>query len=227
MPSYKTHIPLALVMVLPFFPDVFYLSLALFGTSIIDFDNNVKENQIIIMLLIGMVLGLILYIFNLPSMIGIILILLALIFFISQHRGFMHSIFGIIVLSVFLTIFATGFYLLLVNMVALKVILILLSIILGFIVLNRKLLFPYIILMIIGIYLTPNLSFNMYHVFGAIFLGGLSHVTLDLFTSRGVSLFSPLYSRSFHKITGLIILTVWGLLAMFFLFNRWNFLNLI
>lgn len=227
MPSYKKHILFSLIMALPFFPNVFYLSLALFGTSIIDFDNNIKENQIIIMLLIGVVLALILYIFNLPSMIGVILIFLALIFYISQHRGFMHSIFGIIVISIFLTVFSSGFYLLLMNIIDLKVILILLSIILGFIVLNRKLILPYIILMIIGIYLTPNSFLNIYYIFGAIFLGCLSHITLDLFTSNGISLFSPLYSRKFHKITGLVILIAWILLAIIFLFYRWNFFNLV
>ncbi|HEY0196226.1 MAG TPA: metal-dependent hydrolase [Methanobacterium sp.] len=218
MPSYKIHIPFALIMALPFFPNVFLLSLALFGTSIIDFDNHIKENQIIIMFLIGVVLALILYIFNLPSMIGIILILLALIFYISQHRGFMHSIFGIIVISIFLTIFAAGFYLLLVDIIDLKVILILLSIILGFIVLNRKLVFPYVILMIAGIYLTPNLPFNVYHIFGATFLGCLSHVALDLFTSSGVSLFSPLSSRKYHKLSGILIIVIWIIAALVYLF---------
>ncbi len=218
MPSYKIHIPFALIMALPFFPNVFLLSLALFGTSIIDFDNNIKENQIIIMFLIGIILALILYIFNLPAIIGVILILMAIIFFISKHRGFMHSIFGIIAISVFLSAFSTGFYLLLVDILSLKVILILLSIILGFIVLNRKLLLIYLILMITGIYLTPEMTFNVYHIFGAFFLGCLSHVTLDLFTSQGVSLFSPLSSRNYHKISGLVILIAWALLAIINLF---------
>ncbi len=218
MPSYKIHVPFALIMALPFFPNIFLLSLALFGTSIIDFDNNIKENQIIIMFLIGLVLALILYIFNLPSMIGIILILLAVIFFISRHRGFMHSILGIAAISIFLTVFATGFYLLLVDVVDLKIILVLLSIILGFIVLNRKLFFPYLILMIIGIYLTPNLSLNIFHIFGAFFIGCLSHITLDLFTSSGVSLLSPLSSRKFHKLSGVLIMVIWIVAAVPYLF---------
>lgn len=220
MSSYRNHILFSLVMALPFFPNVFYLSLVLFGTSIIDFDSNIKENQIIIMFLIGCVLALLLYIFNLPSMIGIILMLLAVIFYISKHRGFMHSIWGIGAISIFLTVFASGFYLLLVDVVDLKIILGLLSIILGFIVLNRKLVLPYAILMIVGIYLTPNLSLNLMDIFWAFFLGGFSHVTLDLFTSSGVGLLSPLYSKHFHKITGLIILVVWILVAMGFLIYR-------
>lgn len=223
MSSYRNHILFSLIMALPFFPNVFYLSLVLFGTSIIDFDNNIKENQIIIMFLIGCVLALILYIFNLPSIIGIILMLLAVIFYISNHRGFMHSIWGIAAISIFLTIFASGFYLLLVDIVDLKIILILLSTILGFIVLNRKLVFPYVILMIVGIYLTPDMSLNMLDVFWAFFLGGFSHVALDLFTSSGVGLFSPLYSKKFHKITGIIILVIWILVATGFLIYRWNF----
>lgn len=220
MPSYRNHILFSIIMALPFFPNVFFISLAVFGASIIDFDSNIKENQIIIMFLIGCILALILYIFNLPSIIGLILMLLAVIFYISQHRGFMHSIFGIMVISLFLTTFALGFYLLLVNTVDLKIILMALSIILGFIVLNRKLIIPYIILMIVGIYLTPIMSLNVYQVFGAFFLGCFSHVTLDLFTSSGVGLLSPLYSKKFHKITGLTILVIWILVAILFLFYR-------
>ena len=135
------------------------------------------------------------YIFNLPAIIGVILILMAIIFFISKHRGFMHSIFGIIAISVFLSAFSTGFYLLLVDILSLKVILILLSIILGFIVLNRKLLLIYLILMITGIYLTPEMTFNVYHIFGAFFLGCLSHVTLDLFSQGGEPLQSPFFKE--------------------------------
>lgn len=172
------------------------------------------------MFLVGVVLALILYILTLPSMIGIILILLAVIFYISQHRGFMHSILGMMVISLFLTFFSAGFYLLLVDVVSMKVILILLSIILGFIVLNRKLLFPYVILMIAGIYLTPEVSLNVYYIFGAFFLGCLSHVTLDLFTSQGVGLFRPLSSRNYHKISGLVILIAWALLAVIFVLYR-------
>lgn len=224
MSSYRNHILFSLIMALPFFPNVFSLSLAVFGASIIDFDNNIKENQIIIMFLIGCVLALILYIFNLPSIIGLILILLAVVFYISKHRGFMHSIFGAIVISIFLTVFSSGFYLLLVNIADLKIILILLSIILGFIVLNRKLIIPYIILMIVGIYLTPSLSLNVYNIFGAFFLGCLSHITLDLFTKSGVSLFNPLSSRKFHKITGLTIIAVWIVVAVVYLFFKRNFL---
>ncbi|MCE5214668.1 MAG: metal-dependent hydrolase [Methanobacterium sp.] len=91
---------------------------------------------------------------------------------------------------------------------------------LGFLSLNKKLIAPFIVLVVIGMILLPSLQFNIYSIFGALFLGFLSHITLDLLTPKGVGLFSPLSSKKFHKITGLIILGVWMLfVVIFFIYN--------
>jgi inner membrane protein len=219
MPSYKKHILFSLVMALPFFPDVFYLSLAVIGTSIIDFDHHLKIKNLFIMGLVGILLTLLLYLLKLPLILGFLLIFLALIFLICKDRGFMHSIFGIVLASFILTMFIIDLYFLIFNYTQnILVIQVIILSILGFLSLNKKLLAPFIVLVVIGIILLPNLQFNIYSIFGALFLGFLSHITLDLLTPNGVGLFNPLSSKKFHKITGLVILGFWILLVVIFLF---------
>ena len=115
MPSYKKHILFALIMVLPFFPDVFYLSLAVIGTSIIDFDHLLKIKSLFIMGLMGILLTFLLYLLKLPLILGLLLIFLALIFLVCKDRGFMHSVFGVTLTSVILTLFIIGSYFLIFN----------------------------------------------------------------------------------------------------------------
>ena len=142
MPSYKKHILFSLIIALPFFQDVFYLALAVIAASIIDLDHHVKKKNLMLMALLGALIALIFYIFNLPYILGIILIALASIFQISKHRGFMHSFFGIILITVFLTVFIMGSYLLFIGVsLNIKVILIAITLILGFLILNKKLIY--------------------------------------------------------------------------------------
>ena len=61
MPSYKEHVLASIIMVFPFFPQVFYIGLAVVGASIIDMDHNVNQKNIIIMGLLGVILSLLLY----------------------------------------------------------------------------------------------------------------------------------------------------------------------
>lgn len=219
MPSYKKHVLFSLIMALPFFPDVFYLSLAVIGASIIDFDHPVKKNNLMIMILFGILLCLILYLLNLPIILGVILIALALIFYISKHRGFMHSIFGIIIITIFLTIFIVGSYLLFIDFSQnLKIFLIVISLLLGVMVLNRNLLIPYSFLLLIGIILTKNLVLNPYYIFGALFLGGISHIILDLFTPSGVSILNPLSLKRYKKALGIILMIFWTLAVILITF---------
>lgn len=212
MPSYKKHILFALIMVLPFFPDVFYLSLAVIGTSIIDFDHLLKIKSLFIMGLMGILLTFLLYLLKLPLILGLLLVFLALIFLVCKDRGFMHSVFGVTLTSVILTLFIIGSYFLIFNFTSNRLaILIVIISFLGFLSLNKKLVAPFIVLVVVGMLLLPVPDINLYSIFGALFLGFLSHVTLDLFTPSGVAIFNPLSKRKYHKITGLVILGVWVL----------------
>ena len=223
MPSYKKHILFSLIMALPFFPDVFYLSLAVVGASIVDLDHHVKKKNLIIMALSGVLLAGILYLFKLPFLLGIILVALASIFYVSKHRGFMHSIFGIVVATAFLTVFVTGSYLSIQNFSSEpKVSLIVVSLILGFIVLNKKLIPLFTILVLSGIILTPNTGLDPYFVFGAIFVGCLSHLILDLFTPSGVEVFNPISSHRYKKTLGIFLMALWGVGTVLILYKYVN-----
>lgn len=210
MPSYKKHVLFSMIMAFPFFPDVFYLSLAVLGASIIDMDHDVNRKNLAIMALIGLVITLTLYILKLPFLIGIILVALALIFYISKHRGFMHSFMGITLITCFLSIFVLGSHILLQDFkIGLKISLIVISLILGFIILNKKLMPLYSFLVIVGIILTPSLVLNTYYVIGALFLGCLSHIMLDIFTPSGVELLNPFSSKKYRKGWGMFLFGMW------------------
>lgn len=215
MSSYKKHILFSLIVALPFFQDVFYLSLAVIGASMIDMDHHVKKRNLITMALFGLLLSIILYIFKLPYLIGISLIIMALIFYLSKHRGFTHSLLGTLILSLLLTFFILGCYTLF--KIDIKIVLIVISLILGFITLNRKAILPFIIIVPIGIIITPNLYLSVYYVFLSIFLGCISHIMLDLFTPNGISLLNPLSSKKFKKSMGIVLFILWIMGA--FLFN--------
>jgi inner membrane protein len=215
MPSYKKHTLFALFMALPFFPDIFYLALAVLGSSIIDMDRGVNNRNLLYMFFSGVILTLVLYIVKLDINLGIILIALSFIFLISKHRGFMHSIFGIITIGAFLAIFVSGFYFLLHNFLDPRLILIIIALILGFIILNKKIVPIFAILVVMGLIIIPTSVFSPYYVFGFLVLGGLSHIILDLFTPSGVEIFNPLSSRKYRKNTGIILTIFWGLLVVF------------
>ncbi len=221
MPSYKKHILFSLFIALPFFPDVFYLSLAVIGASVIDLDHHVRKRNLRLMALSGLLLAGVLYILNLPYILGVILFTLALIFYISKHRGFMHSFFGITIITAFLTIFVIGSYLLLQGFsLDLKVSLIIISLALGLIILNKKLILLFILAASLGVILTNNMSFNPYYVFIALFLGCISHIMLDLFTPSGLKLFNPISNRRYNKTFGIFLMILWGLTVGLFLYGR-------
>jgi len=212
MPSYKEHLLFSLILALPFFPDVFYLSLAVLGASMVDLDHRVKEKNLMIMAFSGAILAGAFYVLKLPFLLGIILIALALVFYVSKHRGFMHSIFGAVFITTVITIFVMGSYLLFQDFqVNLKVSLVFISIFLGFIILNKKLVPLFSILVLIGVILTPNSVPDPIYVLGAVFLGCLSHLILDLFTPSGVELLNPFPPRRFKKFGGIVLMVFWGL----------------
>ena len=223
MPSYKKHALFSIIMALPFFPNVFYLALALVGASIIDMDHRVKKKNLLIMASFGLILTLILYILKLPFLIGIILVALTVLFYISKHRGFMHSIMGISLVTCLLGMFVLGSNILLQDFkIDLKLSLVLISLVLGFLILNRRLLPLYSLLVTVGIILTPSMIVSPYYIFGALFVGCLSHVVLDLFTPSGVELLNPISSKKCRKGCGFIIFGVWIFMvfaSFFYLIN--------
>jgi inner membrane protein len=217
MPSYNKHVLFSLIIALPFIQDVFYLSLVVIGASIIDMDHHVKKNNLILMAIFGIFLSFILYIFKLPFIFGISLISMAIIMGISKHRGFTHSIIGMSILSSLLAFFVLGLNSLFIilgieNMVSLIII----PFILGIIILNKKIVLPFLVIVAIGILLMHSTIINPYYTFFALFIGGLSHIILDLFTPNGISILNPLTMKKFYKSLGIIILILWFIGAVIF-----------
>ena len=228
MPSYKEHVLVAIIMVFPFFPNIFYIALAVIGASIIDMDHKVNQKNITIIGLLGVILALILYIFHFPYLVGVLIALMALLFYVSEHRGLMHSIIGIVFISACVAFFVFGAHNLITQYTNLKVTLIIISLILGIVILNKKIIPIYAFLIIIGLIFTSNISFNIYYVALAFFLGCLSHVILDLFTPSGVQLISPISSIKFKKRAGFTLLAIWigCVIASVVLYGN-NFLSII
>jgi len=177
---------------------------------VVDLDTSFRYRNLVLMALAGGILALILQFFKITPFPGILLISIALFFFVAQHRGFVHSIFGTGLAAACLALFVISFQNILGSLTPdLRVSFLLTSLVLGIIVLNRGLLILYALLVTIGIFLTPLTSFNFIYVATALFVGSLSHLILDLFTGNGVKLFNPLSKHRFGKITGLFIVTIW------------------
>ncbi|MEN4018631.1 MAG: metal-dependent hydrolase [Methanobacterium sp.] len=220
MSSYKKHALFSIIIALPFIQDVFYLSFAVIGAAIIDMDHHVKKNNLIIMTIFGIILFILLYMLKLPYLIGISLIVMVLIFHLSRHRGFTHSLSGILVLSSLLTFFLLGLYSLFYGLnIESKISLIIISVISGIMILNKKILLPFFVLVLIGVIITPNTNLSIYYTFLAILTGSLSHIMLDLFTPSGIELFNPLSSRKFKKYFGTALFILWGLSSFIFIFT--------
>ncbi|OEC85029.1 MULTISPECIES: metal-dependent hydrolase [Methanobacterium] len=219
MPSYKKHAIFSLIIALPFVHDIFYLSLALIGASMIDMDHHIRKNDLILLAVLGILLTFSLYILKLP-LIGISLIIMAFIFYLSKHRGFVHSIWGVMTLSFLLAFSIIGIYTLLHGFnIDEKISLIVISVILGIIALNKKFLLPFFILVPAGIIITENTDLNMLYVFLAILIGSLSHILLDLFTPSGIRLLNPASSKKFKKRSGAVLFILWAFLAFIYVFK--------
>lgn len=223
MPSYKEHILASIIMVFPFFPEVFYIALAVVGASIIDMDHKVNQKNIIIMGLLGVMLSLLLYISKMSYLTGILIALMAVLFYISDHRGFMHSILGIIFITGCLSFFVFDAYRLLFDFnINLKISLIIILLILGIVILNKKLVPLFGFIIITGLIFSTHTEVNVYCIALAIFSGCLSHIILDLFTPSGVKILSPISFVKFKKLTGITLLGIWAGCAIVFIVLHGN-----
>lgn len=219
MPSYKKHILFSIIMVFPFFPDVYYLALAVIGASVVDLDTSFRYRNLLIMALSGGALAFVLQLLNITPFPGILLLSIAFFFFLAQHRGFIHSIPGVCLATFCLALFILSFQgILLTFHVDYRISIYLTSIIIGVLVLNRGLLIIYALLVSLGIFLSPQTSFNFLYIYTALFVGSLSHLILDLFTGGGVMLLNPLWKQRYGKTAGILFMVIWGFAVAFIYF---------
>lgn len=180
MPSYKFHSLFAFIFALFIFPNNFlFVILAIIGANILDFDHDIKRKNVLNFGIIGALLFLTLYYFNLNYFLGLFFIILSIIFYISEHRSFTHSIMGILTLSalvtgIFISLFFTLSNLTLTNLDSLNTTVFNLNLtiltpymIVSFLItlfflliifLNKKLIFPIIISYILFLFYLPQFS---------------------------------------------------------------------
>ncbi|MBU4534755.1 MAG: metal-dependent hydrolase [Euryarchaeota archaeon] len=219
MSSYKKHAIFALIFILPFYFNIFSLALAVIGASLPDFDHELKKKNISILFLTGFLLTVITYLLGLPYTIGIILMDMALIFYLSRHRGFTHSLIGIIILSLFLTILVISTYFFLSTWgLDKEAIFAIIVLFLGVLAVNKRIIIPFLFISLLGIFLIPLPAYNflnLYNVFGPIFLGFLSHSILDMFNPSGVELLRPFVTTKFKKPLGFFSIAIWLVLSFY------------
>lgn len=215
MSSYKKHVIFALVFTLPFFfQNIFALALGVLGSSILDFDHPIKGRRVLIMFLSGLIITPIFYLLGLPYLIGVILIVLALIFYFSRHRGFSHSILGIFVLSIlFMLLVVSSYFFFRTFGAKEREALALILVFLGLLFVNKKILIPFTLMGVFGVLFTPFPGLNLYNIMGPFLLGFVSHVILDLYTPSGVKFLRPFSTRTFKKGLGGFLIIIWIICA--------------
>lgn len=218
MSNYKVHSIIALLLGLLFFHNPIAIALTLIGANLPDNDHKIKKDNVYRIIILGLLIFISLYILKLPYYLGILICLLGLIFYFSSHRGFTHSIFGILLITLILLFIIKLTFTLIIKLNLLnslsniKLISISISIIfIGLFSLNKKLTGPFIILFILAVFLYPPI-FNEILIFLSIFLGLLSHIIVDLFSPAGVKVFSPLSDKIYYKKFALILIVLISLL---------------
>ena len=179
-------------------------------------------------------------IMGLPYYFGLVIVLLGCIFLISSHRGFTHSIFGIFLITIFLSLFlffgiGLSSYDLDFNNSRNLMILLILIVALALLFLNKKL-SPIFIVAIAALVISVNMGFiaplkiNLTLLAFSIFFGLASHIILDSFTPSGVKVFSPFKDRDYHKKFGILLFLILILMYVALFPNKplfyFHFLNI-
>ena len=170
-------------------------------------------------------MSLFLYFMGLPYYLGLVIIFLGGIFLLSSHRGFTHSILGVLILTLFISLFLffgiwlSSYVLDFTNPINLMILLMVI-ISLGLLFLNKRL-YPVFLIAIAILLISINMGFisplriNLTLLVFLIFFGLCSHIILDSFTPSGVKSFSPFSDREYHKKFGIVLFLI--IIIMFIL----------
>ncbi len=229
MSSYREHALAGLIFTLPFIPSLFYLFFGLLGASIADMDHNNNNRKVYTMLVCGIVISVLLYFLDGSLLSGLIIVALALIFYFSRHRGFTHTIFGSILLSILFTLMILGFVPVFSNLSVLldisvhsSLCVFIIMALLGYFVVSRRYLLLYILVLAVYLVFIPVdlLEFSFLRIFLSFFIGSFSHIILDLLTPAGLSLLEPFSKRKFHRELGFILIGVWIVASIGFILSQ-------
>ena len=197
------------------FYDPLAIALAVISANIPDFDHEFKRNHVLTIIALGTVVSLFLYFMGLPYYLGLVIIFLGGIFLLSSHRGFTHSILGVLVVTVFLSLFLffgiglSSYDFDFTNPLNLMILLIVI-ISLALLFLNKRL-YPIflvavaILLISINMGFIPPLKINLTLLVFSILFGLCSHIILDSFTPSGVKALSPFSDREYHRKFGIVL----------------------
>lgn len=213
--SYKGHTIFAFVLSLIIFQNPFAVILSLIGANLPDFDHNVRRLYVILIFLVGALISIVLYHFNLPFYLGIVISALSVIFLFSSHRGFTHSFLGIIVQGLILGLilyFATNLLISFnlfesIHFVSSKLLIVsLVLLFMSILFLNKNFLSIVLLLIIFLLWKFHNFEFTFFDCIFPIFLGLLSHMILDSFTPSGVKPFIPFSDKKVYKKFGIVMI---------------------
>ena len=175
-------------------------------------------------------MSLFLYFLGLPYYLGLVIIFLGGIFLLSNHRGFTHSILGVFVLTIFISLFLffgiglSSYDLDFTNPINLMILLMVI-ISLGLLFLNKRL-YPIFLIAIALLLISINMGFisplkiNLTLLVFSIFSGLCSHIILDSFTPSGVKAFSPFSDREYHKKFGVILFLIMVIIFLLLFPNK-------
>jgi inner membrane protein len=216
--SYKGHSIFAVIVSLLFFHSPLLIALTLIGANIPDFDHEFKQENVYKMIILGLVVFISLYILKLPYYyIGLIIVFLGVTFYFSEHRSFTHSIFGALTLTSAVSLVLIWSFQLIVAVSNINegyLIMAMLTVLVSFLFLNRKVLMVFLPLFFISLLIFNTGSVDVLEIVLSLFLGLFSHIVLDSFTPAGVKIFAPLSSRKVHKNFGIISIFVLIVLAI-------------
>ncbi len=226
--SYKGHTIFALFIALLFFYNPILIGLTVIGGNLPDFDHKFKKEKVYQMIIIGLIVFIGLYIFNLPYYLGLIIVFLGAVFFFSSHRSLTHSIFGLLILTASLSLILIFSYILVVNFIVFPKInsyyvMLLIVILAGFLFLNRKLFLIFLPAIVLSVLMLPVGGFDYIQLSFAVFIGVLSHIILDSFTPSGIKILAPLSSKKVYKKFGIVCILLLIPLALFYYFNFGNY----
>ena len=226
--SYKGHTIFALFIALLFFYNPILIGLTVIGGNLPDFDHKFKKEKVYQMIIIGLIVFIGLYIFNLPYYLGLIIVFLGAVFFFSSHRSLTHSVFGLLILTASLSLILIFSYILVVNFIVFPKInsyyvMLLIVILAGFLFLNRKLFLIFLPAIVLSVLMLPVGGFDYIQLSFAVFLGVLSHIILDSFTPSGIKILAPLSSKKVYKKFGIVCILLLIPLVLFYYFNFGNY----
>lgn len=200
------------------FYDPLAIALAVISANIPDFDHEFRRNYVITIMALGALITLFLYFLGFPYYFGLVIVLLGAMFLVSSHRGFTHSILGIFLITILLSLFlffgaGLSSYDLDFNNSRNLMVLLILIIALALLFLNKRL-SPIFLVAIAVLVLSINMGFypplriNLTLLAFSIFFGLGSHIVLDSFTPSGVKAFSPFSDKEYHKKFGLLLFLI-------------------